>query len=156
MPKLTRFLVENGIYHAISVTRGRAPILADPRVAQLVVDSINQARARGTLLILAYALLPDHLHLLCVPLNGLTVSDVMKAVKGVSGKAVNKAGLHTGPLWKQSFYDRAIRTEEHLKVAVEYIHRNPVLSGIVQDAKDYRFCSAHPDALTDIGVFFGE
>jgi REP-associated tyrosine transposase len=129
MPRLERILIENGVYHTISATRGRQPILANTRAAESVVDAINASRGQGKVLLIAYAVLPDHLHLLCVPLGESTISHVMKAIKGTSGKAINKFGLHAGPVWQQSFYDRVIRDEKLLNVAVEYIHRNPYRCG---------------------------
>jgi REP element-mobilizing transposase RayT len=87
--------------------------------------------------------MPDHMHLLCVPGDGVTISDVMKAIKGTSAKAANRAGLHEGPLWKQGFYDRVIRSEEHLNATVDYIHRNPVVAGLAEVPADYPYSSAH-------------
>jgi REP element-mobilizing transposase RayT len=106
MPGFRRYFEKNGGYHTMSATRGRRPWLSDSRIVTVVIEAINASRAKGRLFLLAYALMPDHLHLLCVPGEGQTISSVMKAIKGMSGKAANKAGLVDGPVWQQSFYDR--------------------------------------------------
>jgi REP element-mobilizing transposase RayT len=154
MPTLQRFLLENAAYHTISVTRGRRPLLSDPRAAAVILDTIDASRSKSHLYLLAYALMPDHMHLLCVPGDGVTISDVMKAIKGTSAKAANRAGLHEGPLWKQGFYDRVIRSEEHLNATVDYIHCNPVVAGLAEVPADYPYSSTHASATTDVGRFF--
>ena len=156
MPGLQRFVFENAAYHTTSATRGRRPLLSDPSVATAVLDAINASRGKGHLLLLAYVLMPDHMHLLCVPGDGLTISDVMKSIKGTSAKAINRAGLMDGPVWQRSFYDRVVRTEDQMSTTVEYIHRNPVVMGLVKAAEDYRFSSAHASASIDVDRFFQE
>ena len=49
-----------------------------------------------------------------------------------------------------------IRDEAHLQVTIDYIHRNPVIAGLVSVESDYGFSSAHPDAWSDLEAFFGE
>lgn len=106
--------------------------------------------------ILAYAVMPDHLHLLVAPRDTGSVSDIMHSIKRYAAKRINETMARHGPLWQQSFYDRVIRNEEHLRATIEYIHRNPVSAGLVSEEQQYRFSSAHPGAMSDIDAFFGQ
>jgi REP element-mobilizing transposase RayT len=113
-------------------------------------------RARGDILVLAYAVMPDHLHLLLAPQGNVTLVDTMKHVKSFSARRINERVGERGSIWQQSYYDRVIRNETQLYAAIEYIHRNPVEDGLVHRPEDYVFSSAHPGAEVDIEAFFDQ
>jgi REP element-mobilizing transposase RayT len=154
MARLMRLGIEGDCYHTITVTRGRRPIFADERAADLLLETIRFERDSGRTYVLAYAIMPDHLHLLMVPRDGARVSDVMKDVKGYTAKMLNRKTGRSGAIWQQSFYDRIVRDEEHLATAIDYIHRNPVIAGVVSQPYEYEYSSAHPEAVTDIDAYF--
>jgi len=151
-----RFILPSHAYHTISVTRGREMLLDKREAAEAVLQAIEYERSAEHSFILAYAILPDHLHLLLVPREPQSVSTVMHNLKSFAAKAVNRALDRQGTVWQQSFYDRVIRSDSHLEATVEYIHRNPVEAGIAQCPEEFAWCSAHPTARTDVEKFLGE
>jgi REP-associated tyrosine transposase len=153
MPPLKRLISNGFVYHTISVTRWRQHIFNDPPTVDVLLQNIQFVRSSRAAYILTYAVIPDHLHLLLVPSNGATVSSVMKTIKGYTAKDLNRVTGHNGAVWQQSFYDRVIRGDEHLRLTVDYIHRNPVKAGLVPDAEANAWSSAHKDALTDLESF---
>ena len=94
--------------------------------------------------------MPEHLHLLIAPRYAFTISQVMQSIKGYSSRRINEITAARGRLWQQSFYDRIIRDEEQLNTIVAYIEENPVMAGLVSNAPDYQWSSAHPGAQTDL------
>ncbi len=86
--------------------------------------------------ILAYCILHDHVHLL---VKGTTRdSDLRRFVrlaKQFSGFVYRKR--RSGKLWQRSYYDRVIRSQEHLGDIARYIVENPVRAGKVTNAADY-------------------
>ena len=151
-----RFILENHAYHTISVTRGRQPVLSDPRSALALLNAIQFERTSERAYVLAYAILPDHLHLLLVPREPSDISVVMRNLKSYAAKSINEAVRRSGPLWQSSFYDRVIRDEAHLERTIEYVHCNPVVAGLSARALDYPWSSAHPSAVTDVERFLSE
>jgi REP element-mobilizing transposase RayT len=113
-------------------------------------------RARGDILVLAYAIMSDHLHLLLAPQGEVTLADAMKHIKSFSARRINERLDARGSIWQQSYYDRVIRNETQLYAAIEYIHRNPVEDGLVHRPEDYVFSSAHSGAEVDIDAFFDQ
>ena len=111
-------------------------------MAETVVDVIEAKRREVGFKKYAYAVLPDHYHLL---LGGgpdsQSVADVViainRAVEHFSGQ------LDDGqPLWDAKpevlvLYTSASRVEK-----LNYIHNKPVLCGLVDSAEDYEFSSA--------------
>ena len=150
----SREVIEHAGYHTTSATRGRQQLLADPASAEIVVNAIRYASESQRAYVLAYAVMPDHLHLLLVPRDGRTVSDVMLDIKRYSAKAINERLRRTGPLWQRSFYDRLIRGDAHLEATIRYIEHNPVAAGFARQAEEYRFSSASPQGFNDIERFW--
>lgn len=55
-------------------------------------------------------------------------------------------------VWMREYWDRYIRDEHHLKMAIEYIHENPVKACLCTVAKAWRWSSAWPPGNADVHV----
>jgi len=152
MARLRRFLLENQCYHVITVTRNREPVFSNPAHATVLEEALQFVR-RGRAYVLAYAIIPDHLHAVLVPRAPYSISQVMQTIKGYTSRVVNARLDHRSPLWQRSFFDRMMRSEEQLRETVEYTHANPVSAGLVEDPATYPFGSAKPNAGVDLEEF---
>jgi REP element-mobilizing transposase RayT len=151
-----RVAIEHAAYHTISVTRGRQRFFADPNDADLVVQAIRHASDRNKTYVLAYAVMPDHLHLLIVPRRPYTVSTLMMEIKRYSAKQINARHGRRGTLWQQSFYDRLVRGDAHLSATIQYIEHNPVAARLAHQPGEYRFSSASPEGFQDLERFWND
>jgi REP element-mobilizing transposase RayT len=70
-------------YHTSSVTEEREPLFMRADLASIVVEAIDHVRAKKAF-VLAYAVMPDHLHLVAVPRDGETIATIMQSIKGFS------------------------------------------------------------------------
>ncbi len=152
MTKLHRFFLDNQCYHVVTTTRDREPIFADPGCASILVQAIQFIRPRKAY-VLAYAVMPDHLHALFIPREGYVISQVMQSVKGFTARDVNKKLHRRGPLWQRSFFDRMIRNERHLRETIAYVHQNPVIAGLAGDPDEYEYSSASQSEAVDLELF---
>jgi len=89
--------------------------------------------------IFAYCFMPDHLHLILSPQNGVEVSKIMKLFKGNATQIFWKLGF-IGRLWQKSYHDHILRKNENLREAIRYVLNNPVRANLVSDYKNYKFC----------------
>jgi putative transposase len=89
MPHWPRFLIDGFAHHTISTTRGRIPLFADRLNALALLETIEAARARREAYVQAYAVMPDHLHLLLAPIAPNQLAAIMQAIKSVSSHRVN-------------------------------------------------------------------
>jgi putative transposase len=140
--KLRRYPEENRAYLVTAVVKDRSPIFGDERIARSLRDIIDSYRERYGFLVLAYVIMPDHIHAVLVPGKKNTVSDVMRYVKGSFARWYNQTADRRGAVWQPRFYDTAIRSEQELAAKIEYIEANPVRARIVEDAAAYAFSSA--------------
>jgi putative transposase len=159
--RLPRFHVEGHVYYITSVTYNRLPIFTRPSFIIPLIDSLNFYRHKHEFKLLGYVVMPDHIHLLIWPFGESTVSDVMRDYKEFTAKrivrqaevegieewiaAFRKAGQDTGrsnnKVWQDSYWDTNIYTERFLRQKLNYIHRNPVQTGLVQQPEDYAYSS---------------
>jgi putative transposase len=143
-------------------------ILRQPDIAHMVQNTLFFFDGQRYHL-LAWVIMPNHVHILFQPLNGWTVAkivaswkkftarkicDYQKATPGTAnlpvGFSVNQEiGEPRGkpnPVWQREYWDRYIRNEKHLHQAIMYIHQNPVKAGLVAAAEDWRWGSAFLEA----------
>ena len=92
----------------------------------------------------AAVVMPDHVHLLLTPLRdeqgwpyGLPA--IIKLIKGVSARNVNKLLGSSGPVWQEESFDHILRSNESFQEKQDYIRKNPVRAGLVGKPQDYRW-----------------
>jgi len=83
---------------------------------------------------LAAVLMPDHVH--WVVSSGDDLARLVGCTKSISTRISWRFGSR-GKLWQRSFYDHVIRSEDELRVTIEYVRNNPIRSGLVADIDDY-------------------
>jgi len=103
--------------------------LNDPRAAELVANAIRYLDGKDYRLI-AWAVMPNHVHLICKLLPGKSLSRTMQSLKSFTAKEVNKLLGRTGALWQREYYDRLIRDEAELNRAISYVRENPLKAGL--------------------------
>lgn len=135
------------IFVTTNARRGLAPF-SDPRHAGRMTESLYAGRVRGWFGILAFVVMPNHLHILLLP-KTRTLPQIMQGLKGASSRWVNEGAGVGGPLWQPGYYDYAVDTEQKAVTKRRYIEWNPVRAGLVSRPEDYPFSSAHPGRETD-------
>ncbi len=101
-------------------------------IGQIVDDLIQDVFASSdTAMLDEYVIMPNHVHLLIyLSLDNadVTISDLVKRIKGASAAAVRREGLlgaDVGPLWQKGFHDEITRNDQHLERVRAYIADNP-------------------------------
>lgn len=115
-------------YHLVVVTSGREPVLVGDLAAQTVID-LERAAGAADFELLAYVVMPDHVHVLALGVSdGAVATKFMQRFKQFSGYRYKQ---HAGcPLWQWSFFDHTLRGEEDLIAVARYIVGNPVRAGL--------------------------
>ena len=125
-------------YHLTWGTYRRRCLLTAPPLARGVIDLVEEEALRTQMILFAYCLMPDHVHLLvCPEIHGSLVSFV-QGFKSRTTRAYWSTG-GTGRLWQRGFYDHILRQDEDTEQAARYILANPVRAGLVEDITQYPF-----------------
>ena len=149
MARKTRLASDSGIYHVMLRGVNRQDIFeCDKDYLKFVslmervafpVDETGQ-RIPPLLIIYAYCLMPNHVHLL-VREQKPGVSDVIKWISGTYAGYFNVKYEHVGHLFQDRFRSEVVNDWEYFLTLMRYIHQNPVAGGLVNKVSDYRWSS---------------
>jgi len=131
--RFKRYYVENALVFITSVTRDRFPIFAEQESANLLLATMREVQQIHPFNLMAYVVLPDHLHLLMRTGQATSFSQVMRSIKWNFTRNYKDVKSIKQPvsLWQDRFWDHVIRDEIDLNNHMDYIHYNPVKHGCV-------------------------
>jgi putative transposase len=154
MVRLRRYKSENTPFFITTSTINNQKFFLNKDRAEIVINYIYRAKERMIDFLLAFAVMPEHLHLLIIPKNEFTISQIMLFIKKGSSRVIHIKENTNGHLWAKRFFDRGIRSEQELIGTIEYIHNNPIKSGLVKEAKKYSYSPVNPKWKTDLELYF--
>jgi len=132
-------------------TDGGRPLFQSERVAELLLDTLFSYRDQQKFQIHEFVIMPNHLHLLMTPGNGITIERALQYFKGGFSHRVKKELGIASEIWQRGYVDHRIRESSDYRQHREYIHGNPVRAHMVDAAEEYRYSSAHPGyVLADV------
>ena len=133
----------------------RSPVFASTQVARLMLRVIGEVRHETRVRLLAFVIMPDHVHLVLATPPPLRLGRVMQLIKGRFSNRFNRMRKTRGTLWQERHHERALRNERELLAAIEYVHGNPVKAGLADQAESFPWPSASSAFRTDLDSFLG-
>jgi len=165
MHDLRRFYVEGGTYFFTVVTADRQGSLCLPESRDALRRAILHVREIYPFEIVAWVLLPDHLHCIWTLPEGdadysnrwrlikknysFIMKDLLPHQTSESKKKKRESGL-----WQRRFWEHGIRDENDLIRHFDYIHFNPVKHRLVSKLSDWEWSTYHRYLQT--GYYNGE
>jgi len=151
-----RNYVPGGTYFFTVVTYDRRRILTGETSRACLRRAILAERIKRPFQIIAFVLLPDHLHTVwTLPRGDAEFSLRWRKIKENYTRLLLKAEVPAGPrpiarprrreqdVWQRRFWEHTCRGEDDLKRCVDYVHWNPVKHRLVRRAGDYPWSSFH-------------
>lgn len=68
--------------------------------------------------------MPNHVHVLCQPMEGRTLSGIVASWKKFTARQINDVLGQEGMLWQKESFDTLVRSERHFQDVVRYIKKN--------------------------------
>ncbi|MDA2913233.1 transposase [Acidobacteriia bacterium AH_259_A11_L15] len=130
---MPHWLLEGSTYFVTFRTARRK---LDQQEISLVRDRIVSGDPRYYDL-LAAVVLPDHVHLLFRPKQGMALSRAMKGIKGTTARELNRRRGTKGKIWQEESFDRIVRSLAELQQKLDYMYGNPVKLGLAKDTDSY-------------------
>ena len=90
--------------------------------------------------VVAYCLMPNHVHHVVVPSTSDGLPRLFKAVHGQYAQRINRMRSQKGHLWQGRYFSSALDSNYFVN-AVRYVELNPVRARIVKRAEDYAWSS---------------
>jgi putative DNA methylase len=146
--------------------------LARPAVAAVVRQNLYHHDG-GKYHLMAWCIMPNHVHVLLQPLETQALAQeppenageerpdadsplagIMHSLKSYTANRANQLLGRSGPFWQHESYDHWVRDEDELERVVDYIAYNPVKAGLVREPQEWFFGSAHDRYLRE-GIISG-
>ena len=140
--------------------QGFRPALAPEPIARMFVDALQFYRSRGEMLLHAWVVMPEHVHLLVTPLRG-SISDMMELLKRYTSRQIlawckahgREDDLHffadrgridgeRYSVWMRSFRSVPLQGDQAVLDKIAYIHGNPVRRGLAATPEEWPWSSA--------------
>jgi REP element-mobilizing transposase RayT len=124
--------------------------LKDKRVAEIVKSSIH-FRDEKEYELIAYTIMPNHVHLVIIPIveriadslnsgskeNLYIVTKVLQGLKKYTARECNKLLNRKGSFWQHESYDHVVRDMKALRRIVDYVLNNPVKAGFAKTWEEW-------------------
>jgi len=128
-------------YFLTICTAFRRPFFATSSVATDVAAQLLHNSDHFEFAVLAYCLMPDHLHALVEARSEQSdFRAFVKRFKQTTGYRHRQ--LTNQPLWQPGFHERVLRNDEASAAIVRYILENPVRAGIARQIGQYPFAGS--------------
>lgn len=140
MPRISR-AVGIGLPHHIT-QRGNygGVVFESDSDREMYLKLISEYAAKDAVSILAYCLMPNHVHFVAVPGKENSFARVFSTAHMRYSQYLNwKRGMR-GHLWQGRFYS-CVLDAGHLLAAARYVERNPVRAGMVESATAWEWAS---------------
>ncbi|MGF2411403.1 REP-associated tyrosine transposase [Ferruginibacter sp.] len=168
---------EDAIPHFITFTVvGWIDVFSRECYKELLVKSLQYCIENKGLQLHAWVIMTNHVHLI-VSSNTNKIADIVRDIKKYSSKQIIKA-IQDNPaesrkewmlnifgfvgqnnnnnkefqFWKQDYHPIELNTHEKLQQRLNYLHENPVRSGLVWEPWQYKYSSATDYYTTESGL----
>jgi putative transposase len=114
----------------------RFQYLGGADAGDLFEDALERVRQRYRFVVAGYIVMPEHVHLLIGEPVKSTVSGVIHALK-------LSVAMRRGerPFWQARYYDFLVHNKEKRVEKLRYMHRNPVVRGLVAKPEEWAWSS---------------
>jgi putative transposase len=141
MPRIVRGLVSGLIYHVLNRGNGKQKVFNNNRDYRDFIDLIKEAKVRYPVKLLAYCLMPNHFHMVLMPLQAQNLSKWMQWLMTSHVRRYHQYHGTNGHVWQGRFKSFVIQEDTHLLMVLKYVEGNPVRAGLVRSAEDWLWSS---------------
>jgi len=160
MPRTARVLPDEGYFHAFTRGNNKKYIFRKDRDFKIYLELLKKYKERFHLIIYHYALMFNHIHLLCKKTAETNLAKMMQGLGLSYSNRYRKRYGFTGHFWQGRYKSNLIEDDGYLLRCGLYIERNPVEAGLVDLPEDYPWTSyrayafGEKDPIIDIDPLF--
>ena len=103
------------------------------------LEVFEAARRRVCFDVYGHVVMPEHVHLLLSEPQDGTLATALQALKQSVSRTL--ALRSPEPLWLERYYDFNVWTAKKQTEKLKYLHRNPVIHGLVAKPEDWQWSS---------------
>ncbi len=145
MGRAPRINVGNLVYHIVNRANSRRTLFTEDEAYTHFEFLLKDAVERFDMRLLAYALMPNHWHLILYPRADGDMSLFMQwlTLTHTQQYHVWKETVGYGQIYQGRYKSFLIDTDQYLLTAIKYVERNPVRAKLARRVEDWRWSSGH-------------
>ncbi len=140
MTRPPRVHFEGAFYHITARGNNKEAVFFDDQDREKYLFFLKRYKSRSDFRLHAYALLPNHVHLL-VETGKDPISKIMQALHTSYTMYFNIKYGRVGHLFQGRFNSLLCDRDAYLLELIRYIHLNPIRAGLAKNLKDYKWTS---------------
>jgi len=141
MPRISRGLADESIYHIINRGNGGQVVFQKNKDYEVFISLMSDAKIRYDVKILAYCLMPNHFHIVLMPHRSADLSKWMQWLMTSHVRRYHKHYGTSGHVWQGRYKSFLIQKDNHLLTVLKYVESNPLRAGLVNSVKDWLWSS---------------
>lgn len=141
MPRVKRLVVPGLPHHITQRGNQGQQVFFGEKDGQHYMEDLVEYAARAETKILAFCLMPNHIHLILEPAHEDGLRAALAPVHHRHAMRLNKRDEGGGHIWQGRFYSNPM-DDRHAIAAKRYVELNPVRSGLVTKPEAWRWSSA--------------
>ena len=170
-------------YLTITVTDWQ-PIFEHENIRKIIIDSLNYLIERKNLVVYAYCIMNNHIHMIADTENPFILRDVIRDFKKFTSRKIttemsenlndknrqflsrfkiageNHCKSINFKVWKDGNHAIELYSNKFIRQKLNYIHQNPVKAGYTEKIQDWPFSSAkdyfgEKSVLTKVHCLYG-
>lgn len=166
-------LVEENFFFVTTTIIKFIPVFNNTAFSDILIKNIKHYKEKYKFSVLGYVIMPTHFHWIIKTDNKFgNVSEIMRDIKKFTAwqifdqleetnevkllesfkNAATREKDQERKLWMKRFDDEVIRNQKMFWTKLNYIHKNPVKSGLVLKAEDYKYSSARNYVFKDHSI----
>jgi len=134
MPRKARIDAPGALHHIIARGIARRNVFDDNTDRDFFIDRLGSILDKTDTICLAWALIPNHFHLL-LKTGATPISNVMKRLLTGYAMYYNRTHKRSGHLFQNRYKSILCQEDAYLLELVRYIHLNPLRAKLVADMK---------------------
>ncbi len=146
MPRIGRGVVDGLTYHVISRGNNKQRVFHNDLDYKAFVHLIEEGKRLYPIKIFAYCIMPNHFHMVLMPIKGNDLSKWMHRLLTVHAQRYRQNYGTCGHIWQGRYKNFAIQEDTHLLTVIRYVEGNPVRAGLVSLARDWEW-SSHKETI---------
>jgi len=143
MPRINRVDVGDQVYHVLNRANARMQIFDNDKDYKIFESTLEEAKEKFNMRILAYSIMPNHWHLVLYPkIDG----DLQKFIGWLSMTHTQrwhaaKKTVGQGHIYQGRYKSFICQNDNHFLTLVRYVERNPKKANLVKKAEDWKWGS---------------
>ena len=155
MPRQTRFRITGLTQLVLQRGHNNTPVFRNPNDYRMYLEYMEESAEETQCAVHTYALLSNHVLVLCTPQRPDGVSKMMQAIGRRYAYAFNHTHQRTGALWDGRYKACLVEPSRYVLASYRFVETQPVRIGSVEQISAYPWSShpAHVSGQRDRVVF---